>query len=236
VPFYGATTGPASTHVLRGRYFGGSGVTYAAPPSRPTFNSASVASDIVGVNTVVVNAPAGITSGDLLVCCISSLVTGGVDWTPPSGWSEIGTGRDSGGNGGRMSIFTKTATGAEPSTYTFTGNHFSTATILDYQGASALDGAPVLNSSNSAPSGPLRALTITATGTNETLVCAYAPTNGAAVNTPPGLTSRATFHNAIGTSMAVFTLDLTSTGATGNNDSSSVSGFGYTSASILLKH
>lgn len=65
-----------------------------------------------------VSAPSSITAGNLLLAAITS---GGQTWTLPSGWSLYGT-EAATANNPQFDIFVKTATGSEPSTYTFTGS------------------------------------------------------------------------------------------------------------------
>jgi hypothetical protein len=88
----------------------------ATNPSIVSFAKATNA--LAGGIPVVVTAPATITSGNLLLAICTC---GTATWTPPSGWVLAGT-KASSGNSPQISVYTKTATGSEPGSYTFSGS------------------------------------------------------------------------------------------------------------------
>jgi len=103
----GAGTGPASSP--------SGSVTPVKPPpaliSSSTFDTASL------VNTFTINAPATITSGNLLVCFITKVDNTGNPSSVPSGWTRaVTTAQNS-----FSYIYYKTATGSEPANYTWSG-------------------------------------------------------------------------------------------------------------------
>jgi hypothetical protein len=69
-------------------------------------------------NSFVVDAPSGITTGDLLICCIGANTSTTI--TPPSGWDQVGTEPGHGSQTGH--VFKKIAVSADESAtdYTFT--------------------------------------------------------------------------------------------------------------------
>lgn len=94
----------------------------AAQPSGvvlPSIVSVSTGTNPLTAGPAVINAPTSIASGNLLLAIAGS---GAETWTPPSGWSLYGTAPIS-GSSTQVSVFTKIATGSEPSTYTWTGNN-----------------------------------------------------------------------------------------------------------------
>jgi hypothetical protein len=72
-----------------------------------------------------ITAPASIASGNALVAMVTPVGAATQTWgTLPTGWSQIGGNiSNSAGNGAVGAIFCKTATGSEPSSYTFTWNN-----------------------------------------------------------------------------------------------------------------
>lgn len=106
-----------------------------------TFRSASTGIIDVSVpsaTSISVAAPAGVTSGDVLLAFLGG---NGTNLTPPAGWTQVSTPR------GGYSLYSKIATASEPANYTFTLSRANDCTvlILDYSGASidtATSGAP----------------------------------------------------------------------------------------------
>ena len=89
--------------------------------SLPTVSGWTIDSDGNPATSQVLNAPTH-SAGDLLVACIMSRDSGGT-LTPPSGFTLHGAYLSSisfSGTVQTISVFTKTATGSEPSTYTWT--------------------------------------------------------------------------------------------------------------------
>lgn len=84
----------------------------------PTSSSATITQISASLTSHVVNLPASITAGQLLIAVVSVRNLG--SWTPPSGWTERAS-QDSGGVG-ELTLFTKIADGSEGSTVTFTSS------------------------------------------------------------------------------------------------------------------
>lgn len=91
--------------------------------------SSSTALGGTATTSQVVNAPAGVVSGNVLLAQTIALPGTGntVTTSAPSGWVKIGTAITS--NKYSMTEFYKVATGAEPSTYTFTFSAAATKAI-----------------------------------------------------------------------------------------------------------
>jgi len=89
--------------------------------SLPSVSGWTIDSNATAATSQVLNAPTH-SAGDLLVACIMSRDSGG-GLTPPSGFTLHGAYLSSivfSGGIQTISVFTKTATGSEPSTYTWT--------------------------------------------------------------------------------------------------------------------
>ena len=91
---------------------GGKGITYPNLVSSQTATHAASAD-------ITITAPTTITAGNLLVAfiCQADQGTGGVYGTPPSGFTLRSGTVDT----GSMMVYTKTATGSEPASYTWSG-------------------------------------------------------------------------------------------------------------------
>jgi hypothetical protein len=94
-------------------------------------------------SSVTVTAPASIAAGNLLIAIIYMANTGVATYSAPSGWTLAGSiGQFSGT--GQGAVYTKTATASEPTSYTFsTLVAYTCAVVLQYAGATGLDGAPL---------------------------------------------------------------------------------------------
>jgi hypothetical protein len=119
-----------------------SGPPIAAVSGGPTYVSGSGAAAGSG-SSVTVTAPASIAAGNLLIAIIYMANTGTATYSAPSGWTLAGSiGQFSGT--GQGAVYTKTATASEPTSYTFsTFVAFACAVVLQYAGATGLDGAPL---------------------------------------------------------------------------------------------
>lgn len=85
----------------------------------PTVQSFSSGTNgLVGTTSFSVPAPSGIVAGNLLLAIGAS---GTETWTPPSGFTLYGT-KAASGSSPQLSVFTKTATGSEPGSYTWQTN------------------------------------------------------------------------------------------------------------------
>jgi hypothetical protein len=91
----------------------------------------------ISSTTITFDRPAGVVSGDAMYAWVSHETGGTIVWTPPSGWSQIGT--NIGNLTGQAALFEKIAGGSEPSTYDFdvdVGNEI-TGTLIALTGTDA---------------------------------------------------------------------------------------------------
>lgn len=113
------TLGTGTSSVSDSNASGGNTAEVNYPATTPTFVS-DTSGDVNESETVVVDRPAGITEGDLLLCAIA-MVGGGDSFTPvtiPTGWSLL-LNADNTLLNSNILIFQKTAVAAEPTTWTF---------------------------------------------------------------------------------------------------------------------
>lgn len=90
-----------------------SGGSLTVAPIVPRLISTSTAEQTTATTTLVINAPSGIVSGDLMLCLIASDTN--VSWTGDTGWTESL-------DDSYIRVARKTATGSEPASYTFTAS------------------------------------------------------------------------------------------------------------------
>ena len=169
------------------------------------------------VNTITVNKPAGVLSGDLLIAYISKTMYGVGDLAP-SGWTLIRT--DSNSSCCRSGIYYKVATSSEPASYTWNiagSETYGIGTIQVYRGADTTSpinahGAttPISGTSYQAPS-------ITTTVADTRLVTFFVARNGTATWTPPtGMTEAYDFRFSTGTlTTSSANASMAAAGATG---------------------
>ncbi len=154
----------------------------SAARAQPSFVSSSINRITATANTVT--APAGIQDGDLLVA-VGFTDTAGQTITPPTGFNLLYTDTTTTTN----FIATKTAS-SESGNYTFTFNASAktSAAILVYRNATAVNTIGVVAKASSA-TGTAASITPTYAGV---LCCAFASMSASTVSTPPsGLTQRA---------------------------------------------
>jgi len=139
--------------------------------------------------SVSVTAPASIVAGNLLVAFMWGFGTTNT-FTLDSGWTSAFQ-HNASTNEGATCVATKVATGSEPASYTFgltgSGSGFNVS-ILQFSGASGLDGSVALNAmvtNTSTPSAP----SVTPTKTPDTLVCCFGSAQPSTVSTPAGMTA-----------------------------------------------
>lgn len=189
----------------------------------PAFVSASSNHTVPGSSitaTNVVNAPASIVAGNLLVAIFTNSHNDGTETiTPPSGWTAAGsTFHSTVGNG---AIFWKIATGSEPATYTFTStysaaaNHYMNTAIHQYQGADSttpFSATPVWQAYTTGTTAPA-APSVTPSTANGTSVMGWAPFDGKSLTTAPsGATLRTSYTD--GANYGLYTADKNFTAAT----------------------
>jgi hypothetical protein len=88
-----------------------------------------------GGTSVVVTAPSGVTSGDLLIAAVSTDGTSSTTLAAPAGWTLLDRGIDSTGQV-TLGVWYKIAGASEPGTYTFTwtGNQQAYGWIMRFTG------------------------------------------------------------------------------------------------------
>lgn len=108
------------------------------PPFVPTpvFQSAASNSDTVG--TLTISRPSTYSTGNLFIAMVYA-DTGITSISTPSGWTKQLTTQS--GTSGLLTIYTKTATGSEPTTYSFTvvGSFPYSAGVIAAFSSAALD-------------------------------------------------------------------------------------------------
>jgi hypothetical protein len=104
------------------------------------------------VSSVACSKPSGTASGDFMVAIFTAPYTGSLTYTPPSGWTLVNSSAGGGGVSLWSGLYTKTAGGSEPSSYTFGCSAAGSMTvgIVTYRGtdgtfSSASGGNPRVN-------------------------------------------------------------------------------------------
>lgn len=159
---------------------------------------------------IVINKPAGVVAGDLMIAVLYVEAASQPVLTPPSGWSSKGAGT---GTVTRGQVWTKKAGDSEPASYTWT----SDLTIVAGSGAiiayssdgSIIEGDSVFSTDSTAPAD---APSVTTTRPNSKLFCGYMVVGlGSGVS---GMTNRVALDNG-NRDVAAFDEDIASAGATG---------------------
>ena len=229
MPYFGATAGPASTHLLRGTSLGGSGVTYATGAAFVSSSSSALGSSGTSLS---VPAPANQAATNLLVAYIYSEFPAETI-TAPTGWTLAGSTAPAQGQG---LVYTLALTGSSGGPYVWSGTStgFKTAVIDQYSGTAGLDGTPAFGAGST---NSMIAPTVTPTKTGDTWLVFYAfDTNSHTFGTPTGMTQRGGTGVVAGAPESVsFDKTLTASSATGTA-TSGLSGIdAWVAASVLLK-
>jgi hypothetical protein len=170
------------------------------------FGSFANASSASGTS-LVINAPSGLASGDLLIATIGFKSNGFTTCSAPAGWTQLGD--EAGDSFFDGAVFRKVATGSEGSDYTFTlsGSQPSDGVIVRYTG---VDTTSPINDNDQAysNSGTVAAPSLTTTEDACMLVGAFIAWNDAdpTFTAPSGyderfdfnVTSNAAFNGGIG--------------------------------------
>jgi hypothetical protein len=169
-----AGTTTAVTNLLPGGHMAIGCQVALAPSSTITVHSVgTIYNNETGGNPLasVLNAPPAITSGDILVAevwFLSANPTYVPTVTPPSGWTQLRSDNASDGyNQFTNVIFTKVASGSEPSTYTFTADSGtpyldgSGGVVIAYSGVNTSLPVDTSNCSVSYSPGTMPAITTT---------------------------------------------------------------------------
>ena len=133
----GLTGAGSGAYAQEGEFTSGNtGIVPSVPPAPVSFSTGTAGSG----SSVTVNAPASIAAGNLLVA-VYSVGTGTANtFTPPTGWTQVANHSGSGVAFGTL-IATKTATGSEPTSYTFSqlAGAGQSVTVGQYKGVSSVD-------------------------------------------------------------------------------------------------
>lgn len=85
----------------------------------PVYQLADTQTNTSANGTMVLNKPTNLATGDLMVVQVGAASISGSWSTIPSGWTTIANSLNMSANNPSGGIFSKVATGSEPSTYTF---------------------------------------------------------------------------------------------------------------------
>lgn len=183
------------------------------------FRSSTIKKSLsTNVSQIVVDKPAGVAAGDLLILVVSmSMRDPSQDTvTPPAGFVQVGVAFNP--YMWTFRVFTKIATGSEPSTYTVTlGADYSSWSIsmMSFENASAVGtvgDAQILATTSSQSTAP----SINAVGGGALVMVAgfavYASVSSKSADLTPYLVSPPDGHGAV---QAIFGLIPSPTGATG---------------------
>lgn len=178
-----------------------------------------------GANTNTLAAPAGVSSGDLLVLCV--MISKEMQAPPtgvPAGFTLAGTNPSpsNSGSNGASSIYWKAATGAEPGNY----GQITTATsgsivagLICFTGADTTNPFDVTPSWKTGTTNPLTTNSITVGNTGSCLVCLFHNLGGGRTfSTAAGMTELADVNGGYGGAAFDYQLGV-SAGATGAKSS-----------------
>jgi MSHA biogenesis protein MshQ len=157
------------------------------------------------VSNLVVNVPAGTTTGDVMIASIAagpcSATNGGactVTINPPAGWTQIGTtiNQTGGGNfGNRLAVFQRVVTGAEPANYTWTfggtpAHSGAAGGIMTFSGVDTTTPVDAQLGQATASGAAHQANGITTTVANTMLVGSFAVNSAGTWFAPAGMTEQ----------------------------------------------
>jgi hypothetical protein len=191
--------------------------------------------------SATVTKPAGTVSGDLMIVLVFSDTDANASFlTAPSGWSQSGTTK-SVTNVGQSKVFTKVAGGAEPSTYSFGADDFSSGvfiaiTVTGQDTTTPVNVAPTWNSSTTAGQSSQVAPAISPTVANCLLICGWSSANSTTASYTPasGMTEMQDSWSGWQFASADYQA-LTATGTTGTRTATGTAGGnGWTSVSLAI--
>lgn len=203
-------------------------------------SSSTQASNSLAAGGVIIAKPSVITAGDLLLAFIANDSTTALN-TTPSGWTQAGTTVTNTGPAGTLTAWTKTATGSEPTNYTWANGINGSSVngcIFDLTGALTSTPSPIVNGGNNTATTTLTAPTVTPTAAGGML---FTPFDGASAaytySIPSGMTSVTGSTASINDgylNLAVFYVSLATTAATGTTSTTSTSQT-YNSMSLIVE-
>ena len=189
---------------------------------------------------VVLNRPAGVVEGDLLVAVLGSDRDGTLAaMTAPAGWTERGAHTQT--SCGFVKVWTKIAGASEPTSYTFPDSTSADAVggmlaFHSYDPAAPLAVAPVFASSATAATAhPAPSVTGVDGGMLVTAHFGGANANATRSYTPPsGMTERVDVGPSSWTVLGVNTQSLTAAGATGTKTATCSASVPYITATLVV--
>lgn len=179
----------------------------------------------------VVNRPASVAAGNILVAFGYTAAASATQWAAPAGWTIQQTllVGQSEGNG---LIATKTATGSESATYEFDNVAQPLVAVLNY-GSMAGVGTSALHGSNNLVT-DCTTTSLTPAVTGEDLAVFFGSTGGSTFTTPTGLSQQVVVTNGTTSTLYVFDAKLGSTNPTGAIHSTANPSTGYIAGAVLL--
>jgi len=215
-----------------------------------TFRSAATATtgSGIGTNTIAVSVPAGVQSGDLLLCFIGAREGG--EWLElnggsiPSGWARKRSDTSANSNAGqRVYCYWKIAGGSEPASYTWTkagtGRTFN-AVMLAYSGVKTSNPfiADTGGSNATGSSSPQTASLDAGSGTHSTLVWAAVGRDAPAgsMTIPGSMNQRGNLATSLASNIVgMMVADQSiSSGATGTRTGSYSSSYIWATEAVIL--
>jgi hypothetical protein len=162
----------------------------ASQPAQITFRSASSGANNGSATTVVIPAPSGVLSGDVMIASVAA--RGNPNFTAPAGWTLIRL--DINGFTLRQALYWKVATGSEPPSYTWTLSNSQAAAggIVAYSGVDTTNPIDV-HSGAFSPSGATSsavAPSVTTTVNGAMIVGFFGVARNTGVTPPAGMTER----------------------------------------------
>jgi hypothetical protein len=190
---------------------------------------------------VVLNRPAGVVEGDLLVAVLGSDRDGTLAaMTAPAGWTERGAHTQT--SCGFVKVWTKIAGASEPTSYTFPDSTSADAVggmlaFHSYDPSAPLAVAPVFASSATAATAhPAPSVTGVDGGMLVTAHFGGANANATRSYTPPsGMTERVDVGPSSWTVLGVNTQSLTAAGATGTKTATCSASVPYITTTLVVK-
>jgi hypothetical protein len=159
------------------------------PPASPgTYRSVETAVS-TPLTELTVDAPAGLTSGDVMVAAI--VVRSDATISTPTGWTLVRS--DVSGSSLRQSAYVKVAGGSEPGSYTWTFSAQTPAaagSIAAYTGVDTTTPVDVSGGQANASSSSVVAPSVTTTIANALVVGLFATANDGTFSPPSGMTER----------------------------------------------
>nr|MBA2645451.1 fibronectin type III domain-containing protein [Pyrinomonadaceae bacterium] len=150
---------------------------------------AATSADNRGASTIVINTPAGVVAGDVMLAVISVRATPTI--TAPQGWTPIRD--DANGNAMRQASYFRVAGSSEPASHTWTFSAAQTATggIAAYSGVDNTNPVDASGGQTNASSTALTAPSIITTIDNALVVGLYGIATNPNITPPAGMIEQA---------------------------------------------